>query len=147
MVFVVDKSLIVIIFMYAIGTMVLAGQYLIGDVFGFQLISPVTGVPMKSTFLTQIIDTNHLQTIEQNATTTQRTDFISNLCNSFTLGACNQVEYWGNVFFDIFQILTGTEIWQILVFFGIPGIVALAILTPYYILLFRAIIGYAKNFF
>lgn len=137
MVFVVDKSLIIMIFMYSISFTVLAGQALIADAFHFTLISPVTNVPMKSTLLS-IGNINNFQSIEQNATTAQRGTFYN---------LQNQVGYWGNLFFDIFLVLTGTQIFQVLVFFGIPGIFVLVILVPYYIFLFRTVLGYAKNFF
>lgn len=145
MVFVVDKALIVIIFMYAVSTTVLAGQFLIGDVFGFTLVSPVTNVPMKSTLL-GITNLNFFQSLEQNATQQQRPTIFSQVCPSCVTLA-NQVGFWGNVFWEVFLLLTGTYIFQVLVFFGVPGIIVIIILIPYYILLFRAVIGYVKNFF
>jgi len=142
MVFVVDKSLIIIIFMYSVSIVVLTGQYMIADVFNFTLVSPVTGAPMTSAIISDV-NPNQIQSFENNATSTARPA----LFNCFGLQICTQLEFWGNLFFNIWTIMTGSKIWDILIFFGIPGIFVLAILTPYYILLFRTFIGYAKNFF
>lgn len=139
--------------MYSISFTVIAGQYIIADVFQFTLVSPVTGAPMKPALLS-IGNVNNFQSIEQNATygsvpTSQQRSFFMQLCSNIPVagGVCSSVEFWGNLFFQIFLILTGTEIFQIIVFFGVPGIFALVMLAPYYILLFRALLGYAKNFF
>lgn len=134
------------IYMFAISGMVLGGQYLVADVFHFDLTSPVTNKPMKSTFLA-LVDYNKFQAIGENATTTQR-DVFTQLCNGITGGTCSQVEWWGNLFFAVLNIMTGSAgIWDVLQFFGIPQLVENIVLIPYWILFFRAMLGYAKNFF
>ena len=54
--FVSDKSLMIILFMYSVGFMVFASQYIVGDVFGLQITSFDGKTPIKSTLL------NYLQT-------------------------------------------------------------------------------------
>ena len=44
----IDKALIIVIFFYAAGMMMVGMQYTLGQVFDVELISPVSGEPIES---------------------------------------------------------------------------------------------------
>lgn len=130
--FMMEKALVVMIFLYAPGFSLLAGQYVIGDVYNITLVSPVTGQPIKSSLLS-FINLSNVNTIEQNVTSTTRGSVVTNI-NSF-LG----------MVWELVLLLTGTYIFNILYLLGVPAIAIVGMVAIYFFLLIRAYFGYIRG--
>ena len=131
--FMIEKSLVIIIFMYAASFSMLTIQYVFGDTFGITLVS-FNGTPIKSTILTNVIDMNAVNTLQQNATSTSRNSIVNN-----PIGAAASMAY------EILLLLTGTYIFNLLYLLGIPAIAIAGLVVIYVILMIRALIGYIRG--
>ena len=121
-------------------------QYTIGDIIGVDLVAldPVTG-SFTSTKMTDLLNeettentnynsfsdlsngTNQIITLDENAVTT------------------NPIGEAARVALLLFQIITGTYIFTILTYFGVPAIFVAGITMIYVILLARTIIAYLRG--
>ena len=128
----IEKALIIMIFMYASGFTLLGVQYVFADVVGLTLTSPVTGQQMKSNLLTYI-NINNINQIQQNVTSTTRNSVVTNI-NSF-LG----------MVWELVLLLTGTYIFNILQLLGVPSIMIAGFVALYFFLLIRAYFGYIRG--
>ena len=133
--FVSDKSLMIILFMYAVGFMVFAGQYLIGDVFGLPITSFDDKTPIKSNLLS-VLQTGKLQTFENsmNITATNQASYTANVILSA-----------GNVAFEVALLGTGTYVFYMLTLFGVPVVVTGPLVVLYVILLGRTLLSYIRG--
>ena len=133
--FVSDKSLMIIIFMYAVGFMMFSAQYLIGDVFGLQITSFDGKTPIKSNLL-NILQTGKLQTFENNLniTASNQGNYVANVIFSA-----------GSVAFEVALLGTGTYVFYMLGLFGIPTVVTFPLLAIYIILLARTLLSYIRG--
>ena len=138
--FMMEKALVIMIFMYASGFGLLISQYVWADLYGINLVSPVTGQVICSPVVTtancpisSFLNISNLNTIQNNVTATQRTSVVNNI-NSF-LG----------MVWEMIQLLTGTYIFNVLGSLGIPGIVLTAFVALYFFLLIRAYFGYIRG--
>lgn len=132
-----EKALIVIIFMYASGFMILAFQYVIGDVYNIELTN-YQGTPIRSNLL-NVLDMDELNQFSlnvQNANSTYNST-LSAVENSFAVGF--------GVAQDLLLLLTGTYIFNILYLLGVPIIAIVGMVSLYMILLARAIIAYFRG--
>ena len=132
MVFMMDKSLVIIIFMYLVSFSMLGAQYLFADVFGITLTNQ-NGQVLKSNVWTFIKYGN------LNSYATQIT--AANQTVSFT----NAVGQAGLLGWDLVTLATGTYIFNILVFFGVPYIIVWPLVLVYIILLGRSIMGWIRG--
>lgn len=137
--FMSEKAMVVIIFMYATSFSLLAAQYVLGDVFGTTLTSPVTGAPLKSNLIGAngtggIISISTINQQQQNITSITRNNTVTNPIGT----AAGQA--W-----ELLQILTGTYIFNVLSLLGIPSIFISGLVVLYVILLARAIIAYIRG--
>lgn len=128
----IEKALIIIIFMYCSSFGLLSAQYLWGDMLGVTLRNQ-DGVAIGESVQT-IIHLDKLNSGTQGITSLNQTGITTNPITT----AANLT--WGMV-----QILTGTYIFSVLSLFGIPGILVAGITIIYSLLLFRAIIGYLRG--
>jgi hypothetical protein len=138
-VFMSEKAIVIIIFMYSTSFSLLAAQYVLGDVFGTTLTSPITGQPLKSNLIggngtTGIISISTINTQQNNITSITRTNTVTNPIGT----AAGQA--W-----ELLQILTGTYIFNVLALLGVPGIFVSGLVVLYVILLARAIIAYIRG--
>lgn len=133
MAFFMDKALYVIIFMYATSFSLLGAQYIILDVLGMQL-TDFHGQPMKTPLL-KISNQDSYNAIQKNITDTSRQSTIT--ANIATAAAAG---------FQLFQLVTGTFILQMLPMFGIPDIFVMGLMGLYFILVAMFIIGHIKDF-
>lgn len=128
----IEKSLIIIIAMYGLSFSLLGVQYTLADVFGITLTN-WEGVEIKSTVLSMVdidaLNQNTLNVINTNETTI-KTDPI--------IGAAN-------ITWELFQLLTGTYIFNILFLFSVPIVFVGGFVFIYVILLVRALIGYLRG--
>ena len=132
--FMSEKAIVVIIFMYATSFSLLSAQYVISDVFGSTLTSPVTGQPIKSNVLSSVININLINQQQQNITSNSRNATVTN-----PIGTAASMAW------ELMQILTGTYIFNILYLLGVPAIAISGMVVIYIILLARAIIAYIRG--
>lgn len=127
-----EKALVAIMFMYATSFMLLAAQYTIADVFGLTLVN-INGDPVQSNIL-EIINisefNNQTGTVLSTNQTTISTDPI-------IAAALMTLEF--------FQLMTGTYVFNLMYFFGIPAIVTAGFSGLYAILMIRAVIAYLRG--
>lgn len=134
-----EKAIVVIIFMYSTSFSLLAAQYVLGDVFGTTLTSPVTGAPLKSNLIgvngtSGIVQINTINTQQQNITSITRNNTVTNPIGT----AAGQA-------YELLQILTGTYIFNVLALLGVAPIFISGLVVLYVILLARAIIAYIRG--
>lgn len=128
----IEKALIIIIFMYSMSFSMLGTQYILGDTFGITMTS-MTGVPIKSNLLS-ITNVDALNIIGANVTgtnaTTIRTDPIT---------AAAEMAY------ELFLLITGTYIFNMLLLFDVPEIFVAGLILIYTLLMIRAVVGYLRG--
>lgn len=130
--FISEKALVIMVFLWASGFGLLSAQYVFADVYHITMVSPVTGAPMKSALLTYFnIDT--INKIGLNVTNTPRSDIVSNI-NEFL-----------SIVWEIIQILTGTYVFNLFNLLGIPVITTAGFIVLYLFLLIRAYIAYIRG--
>lgn len=127
-----DKALFVIITMYSLSFSMLGAQYIIGDVLGITL-TDFQGNPLKTGVL-NAINQGSFNSIQNNVTSTARSSVVTNIVTAAQIG------------FEVFQLITGTFIFQILLMFGVPLIFVYGLTGIYFILLAMFIIGHIKDF-
>lgn len=135
----IEKSLIIIIFMYCASFGLLTFQYVIGDVFHVYYTNQ-DGQVLSNT---QIITWLNNDTINQIVGTTVTGDYSANTTfynkiETFTTAAAF-------VAWNLVTILTGTYVFNILQFMGLPQIFVVGIVFIYILFLIRAIVGYVRG--
>jgi hypothetical protein len=134
----IEKALIIAISMYALSFSLLIGQYIFMDVIGITMYSPVTGAPIQSAVL-QYINTGTINSISTdvvnvNATTS---NVFTGIERAFQLGM--------TVGLDLFTLMTGTYIFNLLQILGVPAIMILPLVCLYVFLMIRAAMSYFRN--
>ena len=121
-------------------------QYTIGDIIGVDLVAldPVTG----SFTSTKMIDLLNEETTE-NTNYNSFSDLSNGTNQIITLDenavTTNPIGEAARVALLLFQIITGTYIFTILTYFGVPAIFVAGITMIYVILLARTIIAYLRG--
>lgn len=134
----IDKALMIIIFMYAAGFSIVGIQFTLGDVFGITLTN-MEGLPVDSA-LRGFVKQDELNIRSANivsANFTQNSTFYDRI-ETFTTGAAF-------VAWELITLMTGTYIFYIMILFGIDEIFVIAFLALYIMLLARAIVGYVRG--
>ena len=134
----IDKALMIIIFMYAVGFSMLGIQYTLADTFGITMTN-MEGTPIKSALHGFIKDDNTNERTQNIVSA----DFQGNSTyydrvETFTTGAAF-------VAWELVTLMTGTYIFYIMFLFGVPEIFVLVFVTLYVLLLARAILGYVRG--
>lgn len=129
----IEKALIVIIFMYAMSFSLLGGQFLM-QTYNIEMVN-FEGTPISSNLL-DIIDTDTLNNVTDNLNTING-----------TATEANPVETAAGLVVDLIGLLTGAYIFNILWLFAIPDIFVNGFILIYAFLLFRALIGYLGSMF
>jgi len=128
-----------VMFMYAVSFSMLAGQYMIGDVFGIT-IRNYQGDEMKSNLLT-FIDQNQLNAVTTNIAnaTDAQNSTLAAVENAFQVGF--------NVGVELVTILTGTYIFNVVYFFLGPdsAIIIAGLVILYALLVGRALIALIRG--
>ena len=128
----IEKALIIIIFMYSTSFGLLAAQFLWADMVGITLVNQeniAIGSSVESIIHLDQINTSTSAVVNMNKTAT----------------IADPIATAANMTWEILQILTGTYIFSILALFGIPSIVIAGLVIIYSMLLFRALIGYLRG--
>lgn len=135
----IDKALIIIITMYALGLMMVGLESTLLQVYHVEMISPLTGEPVKGAV------EGYLQMSEFNARSANiaSADFTTNSTfydrvETFTTGAAF-------IAWELVTLMSGTYIFHIMILFGIPQWFVTAFIILYILLLARAIIGYVRG--
>ena len=128
----IEKSLYIMIFMYATSFGLLGGQFLMGDVIGIEL-KDINGNPLKSSIL-DTINVDTLGTSAQNVIGTNQTAVTT---DPITAAA--------GIAWELIQLMTGTYIFNIAYLMGVPLIIIAGITLLYIILLMRTIIAYLRG--
>ena len=148
----IDKALILIIFFYSAGLMMVGLEFSIGQLYGVEFegcredddsASPtyreIVCTPIK-TSIVGYLQEDTLNTRTDNivsANYTANSTFYDRV-ETFTTGAAF-------VGWELVTLLTGTYIFWIMYLFGVPSWFVTTIVTLYILLLARAIIGYVRG--
>ena len=120
------------LFMYSVSFSVLGTQYILGDIIGITMTN-FEGTPVTSNLLAMIdVDALNISTsnVVNTNETTVKTDPV--------IGAAA-------IAWEIFLLLTGTYIFNIMILFGVPVIFVSGLIFLYLIMLARAIIAYLRG--
>lgn len=135
----IEKPLIILIFMYAVSFSALGGQYLLGDTMGITLTS-WNGVPIKSSIL-EFLNQDTLNEVTQNIANVNSTynSTLDAVENSFEIGI--------NMGFELLTLLTGTYIFNLVYLMLGPdsAIFIAGFVILYAIMLGRTIIAYVRG--
>ena len=134
----IDKALMIIIFMYAAGFSIVGIQFTLADVFGITLTN-MEGIAVDSA-LRGFVKQDELNIRSANivsANFTQNSTFYDKI-ETFTTGAAF-------VAWELITLMTGTYIFYIMILFGVDEIFVIAFLALYIMLLARAIVGYVRG--
>jgi uncharacterized membrane protein len=135
----IDKALIIVFAFYAMGFMFVGLEYSMGQVYHVEVVSPLTGEPIKTSIV------GYLSNAEFNAQTenivtanyTTNSTFFDKV-ETFTTGAAY-------VAWELIGLMTGTFIFNIMILMGVPVWFVTAFVALYILLLSRAIIGYVRG--
>ena len=133
----IEKPLIIIIFMYATGFSLVGVQYIYADVLGIELRN-ADGVPLRSSII-DILDMDEVNSVTANIAnaTDAENSTLDAIENAFQLGY--------NVGKDLLLLLTGTYIFNILYFMGVPAIFIVPMVVIYVFMLGRTLIAYIRG--
>lgn len=129
-----EKALIAIIFMYATSFSLFGAQYIIGDVLHITILGP-NGQPVKSSLLTITNNASQFNSITLNGTQTAR-----------PVSSTDALTKAAQAGFELFQLFTGTYIFNLLIFFGVPFVYIVPFAGIFGLLALRAMIGMIKEF-
>ena len=134
----IEKALIIIIFVYASGFGILAVQYALADVFGISL-KNFEGADIKSN-LVDIIRLDELNELQANIVTANFTE------NSTAFDRVeDSVVAAAFVAWELILLMTGTYVFNILILLGIPAPIVAGLIFLYVMLLARAILAYIRG--
>ena len=131
--FMIEKSLIIIIFMYASGFALLGAQYIWADIFHITL-TDFNGQPLKNNILNDI----KMDTLNSNFGPLLRS-------TNSTLTTADYLGVIANVMFDLVLLASGTYIFDILSQLGVPAIFIVGFIVLYIFLLIRSIAGWVRG--
>lgn len=129
MVFFKEKSVVIIITMYCLSIMLLVGQWAIVDLMGRQLLD-LNGNPLQPT-LFSLTNQGQINSIQGNVTNT-----------NILQQSINVITTTGLYIFQTIQLLTGTAIFNVLYYLGVPPIMVIGMTIIYIIFLVITVISY-----
>ena len=136
MVFMMEKALIIIVFMYATSFALIGAQYTIADVFGITL-TDFNGHPLQS----ELIPITNSAKINLN--TSNSTSTAPSIINNQTIANASNVV---NAAWSFILMLSGLEIFSMIGMFGVPQVFTIPFVVLYIFFLIRAMIGLLKEF-
>ena len=142
----IEKALIIVLSCYIASFSMFGVQYTIGDIIGVDLVTldPATGSFTNA----KMIDLLNEETTE-NTNYNSFSDLSNGTNQIITLDenavTTNPIGEAARVALLLFQIITGTYIFTILTYFGVPAIFVAGITMIYVILLARTIIAYLRG--
>lgn len=130
--FMIEKSLIIIIFVYILSFSLLGAQYIWADVFHITM-TDFNGNNLKNNILTDI----HTATLNQVTNST--------LQSNPTAIIANVTGVTGGIMWDFVLLVTGTYIFDLLYQLGVPLIFVAGFVAVYAFLLMRSIAGWIRG--
>ena len=137
MVFVYEKSLVIIMFVYSLSFSMLGRQFVLEDVFHTQ-ITNFQGQPMKN-ILINGVGTTTLNSIEVNATCSTAQ------CHANTVNPVTYLAVAAQYAWDIFLLISGLYIFNFIAQLGVPLIFMSGFIALYLFLLVRTMIGWVRG--
>ena len=131
MVFLMEKSLILIMFMYIAGAALIGAQYIWADVFHVTMTN-FSGVPLKNNLLNDI----NMKSIN---------GVGGAVLNNTQTTAANAVIFTAQVAWDLILLMSGTAIFDFLFQMGVPLLFITIFVIGYLFLLVRTIMGYVRG--
>jgi hypothetical protein len=132
-----EKALVIIIFMYAVSFSPLGAQWVLGDLMGITLTSPVTNQVIKPALIggsTPIINQTAINSFQNNLNSTKSFNVVTAIPTTYAIG-------W-----QIFLLLTALYIFNILYLLGVPVIFIIPMIIIYVILLARAVLALVRGY-
>ena len=120
------------LFMYSVSFSVLGKQYIFGDIIGIEMTN-FEGTPITSNLLA-MIDVDALNISKSNVVNTNETTVKT-----------DPVIAAADIAWEIFLLLTGTYIFNVMILFGVPVIFVSGLIFLYLIMLARAFIAYLRG--
>ena len=130
--FMIEKSLIIIIFVYILSFSLLGAQYIWADVFHITM-TDFNGNNLKNNLLTDI-HTTTLNTITNSTLQTNPASIPANV-----------IGITGSIMWDLVLLVTGTYIFDLLYQLGVPLIFVMGFVAVYAFLLIRSIAGWIRG--
>ena len=127
-----DKAVIIMMFMYLASFMLVGTQFILGDVFSHTMTN-FEGETMRNS----VLDIMDMDTFNDKTETALGADKTNTLLDTF-IGAAT-------IGWDLFTLMTGTYVFTLLGFFGVPLIFVAGIVGIYLILLILALIGLIRG--
>ena len=131
MVFLMEKSLILIMFMYIAGAALIGAQYIWADVFHVTMTN-FQGVPLKDNLLHDI----NMGSIN---------GVGGAVLNNTQTSAANAVVFTAQIAWDLILLMSGTYIFDFIFQMGVPAIFVTIFIIGYLFLLIRTIMGYVRG--
>jgi|APSaa5957512535_1039671.scaffolds.fasta_scaffold111497_2 hypothetical protein len=128
----IEKPLIIIVFLYASSFGLLGAQYVLADTFGIALVN-FEGVEIQSNLL-DIINEDSLNSVTGNLNTLNQTTIET-----------DPITAAGELLWDVLTILTGTYVFNLLSLLGVPDIIIAGMVIIYAIMLFRTLIALLRG--
>lgn len=128
----IEKPLIIIIFLYATSFALLGVQFVLADVFGITMTN-FEGVEIQSNLL-DVIDQDNINSVTSNLNSLNQTTVED-----------NPVTAAAELLWDVLTILTGTYVFNLLSLLGVPSIIIVGMTIIYAIMLFRTLIAYLRG--
>ena len=132
--FMIEKSLIVVLFIYATSFSLLGAQYIWGDVFHVTM-TDLNGQPFKHNLINDI-NVNTINSV---------TGPLASNSTSTVLTTADYLGKVANIGLDLFELATGTYIFDLLSQLGVPIIFIIGFLVLYLFLLIRSILGWVRG--
>lgn len=134
----IDKALMIIIFMYSVSFSILGVQYVTSDILDIEMTN-LEGVPIRSHTLAFIdLDTLNNQTAKIVVADYNDNSTFYDRVETFTTGAAY-------VAWELITILSGTYIFNFMYLMGVPLYFVAGFVILYTLLLARTIIGYVRG--
>ena len=137
----INKSLTVMIAMYSISMMILVGQYMFADPYGITLTNykgETIPIPLQNILRIDVFNLAATNIVETNFNGTVNGEPFNKVVD-FNQSMAYSV-------FELGTILSGTYVFHILHFMGVPTLVVLAFTIPYTFLLIRTFVGFLRGF-
>ena len=131
MVFLMEKSLILILFMYIAGASLIGAQFIWADVFHVTMTN-FQGVPLKDNLLHDI----NMGSIN---------GVGGAVLNNTSTTAANAAIFTAQVAWDLILLMSGTYIFDFIFQMGVPAIFVTIFIIGYLFLLVRTIMGYVRG--
>ena len=133
--FMIEKSLIIILFVYSCSFSILGAQFIWGDVFHVTL-TDFNGQPFKNNLINDI-NINTINQVSKN--------LASNQTTSIEQAGVNYASAVAVVGVDLFLLATGLYIFDLLLQMGVPFIFVVGMIGLYLFLLIRSILGWVRG--